>query len=242
MLRFLNSARRSAAARGPAGNAPGGKFCRRIYRGLTITAQALRYSGTDDAFGWGFSRCASTDRTERRSRPRRPPRAAAPAALSRVSEQEAPRNSAAAGSLARDFDRRCADRPAGRRGSGRAQEARGRQGPQCARRARRAQARPARRQRRRLHAGAPQGRGRGADRATPATPASTRCWAKSTCAWRSNWPKPASASRDAALIVAPARHYGVKSLNCHNNPAGVPASTRILSAAWRAYISLPRGG
>src|SRR6185437_17150897 len=72
----------NCAGAGPAGKGQGGKFCRGFYRGLTITVQVSRYSGTDDASVGVFLRCAFTDRMELRWRPHRPPRAAAPAALS----------------------------------------------------------------------------------------------------------------------------------------------------------------
>ena len=81
--------------------------------------------------------------------------ATAPAAARRtaggsfsVSEQEAAAQFRGRRARCARFRRhRCADRAAGRRGSDRAHEARGRQRPQRARRARCAQARPARRQR-----------------------------------------------------------------------------------------------
>src|ERR1700687_4630762 len=95
----FESGRRGEVGCGRAGNAPRGKFCRGIYAGLTINAQSQGYSGTDTLSVWG-------SRAMRIYGANGAALAKAPAAARRsaggtfsVSEQEAPRNAAAAGSL-----------------------------------------------------------------------------------------------------------------------------------------------
>src|ERR1700687_965214 len=82
----------------PAGKVQGGRFCRCFYRGLTITAKVERYWGTDDArVGFSAMRIHGSNGTALASAPATVRRSAGDAFT--VSEQEAPRNSAAAGSL-----------------------------------------------------------------------------------------------------------------------------------------------
>ena len=140
-LRFLNRRGDCAAPARPAGNGRGRQFLPGCLPGINHNGSGFKVFGDRRRFGWGSSRCASTDRTEPRWRPRRPPRAAAPAApspsASRRRRAMPPRPAACA--RFRRVDALIALQ--GVEDPTRAQEARGRQGPQRARRARHAQAR-----------------------------------------------------------------------------------------------------
>ena len=115
-------------------NAPSGKFCRRLYRALTIPAQAQGIREPISVGGTIAMRIYGPNGTAL---------AATPTAARRtgggsfsVSEEECPRNAASTAISAGDFDCRCADRPSGGGRPDRAQEAGGRQGPKRTRRAR----------------------------------------------------------------------------------------------------------
>ncbi len=124
-LSVFESARRTLGARGSAGNAAGRQFLPARLPAINHNGARLAGIRGPTTLGWGFSamRIHGPNGTAARVRAGRA-RAAAPAALSRVSEQEAPRKSAAAGRLRTIRRHRCADRAAGRRGSGRAAAAR----------------------------------------------------------------------------------------------------------------------
>ena len=65
-----------------------------------------------------------------------------------------------------------------------------------------------------------------------------RCWARSTCALRWNWQRQGSARPRAKFRKSESPEVIELS-----SKSGLPKGpTRILSAAWRAYISLPRVG
>jgi hypothetical protein len=88
----------SHRAGGSAGKGRGGKFCRGFYRRLTITAQDLRYSGTDDvSVGVSAMRIHGSNGTALAAAPISARRSAG--GSFNVSEQEPSRNAAAATSL-----------------------------------------------------------------------------------------------------------------------------------------------
>jgi hypothetical protein len=98
IIAVFESGSRAHGARGSAGKGQGGKFCRGFYRRLTITAQDLRYSGTDDVrLGFSTMRVYGSNGTALASAPASARRSAGGSFS--VGEQEPQRNAAAASSL-----------------------------------------------------------------------------------------------------------------------------------------------
>ena len=189
---------------GPGSKGPFRQILPGIYRGLTIKGQVPEVGGPTPSLSAGINRDAHL--RDQRGGAGAKPGGARRAAVRQLLAQRAgnaaatpapPASLRSVSSLDSLMALQGIERP------DRAQEAGGDQGPQGARRARRPQDRPARRLGRPVDPGPAQSGGRRPDRGNRRLRASMRSWARSTCASRWKWPKPASARPPAPNQVPP---------------------------------------